>query len=761
VEVVVDINSAETVIPGLVHDATATYSVELAPVTDFDANVLTGKYTLRGEIKGGAMGRVFLARKDNVGNDWVIKYIPKSLGQLTNESEILKDLNHPSLPKIIDILKDEKGLYLVQSYIPGASMQSVLQAVKAELSTGPLVIPEYKLLDWAEELAEVLSHLHTRPQPIFHFDLKPSNIMVSHGGKIMLIDFGISRRQSDNIDAEALTYGYAAPEQIKTPPKRTAHKEIIEACFGTLPQARVNWPLDSRTDIYSLGVVLFEAAVGEIPTINNRDALKECLPAGFSKIIYKCLEIDPGNRYQSAAGLTEDLTHYRRYGMSKRNNTIVRRAAAKAASLLMVPVAAVALSAGMLVRAVEAAATMYVNPEIIMVSVQQSTEVQITRVLPSADNAFVGLFVGEEGEQRVDPNQLRWQAAANHIAQVDGNRVVGLNLGETIIHGQYRMQDIAMLVNVVEPMYGMVDISMRYRPGHYMHLFAGAGQRERVDGNLANVDFFFPESMAVTAGGAVYIADSGWLRRIQDGVVETVQVMPPFLRPSVVRAYHDDVYFLTHEWQDGGRNFAGIVRHTDTESQILYHVNTENMTIRDFAVSGERIYFIEYNDGLDIVLLRFIDRNDPSVVGTLATLEQGVSALSFAGGRTYLADEEQGTLLFYENGQLTHLAGVPGERAFIDGSAPLFYRPTRIRYYSGALYVWDFNVLRKVLLVNGAASEVISLAGMVSTTAPMEFIPQEPAESIVLPYSSNTDFIIVDGWLLISDPRRGLIWRFE
>jgi len=743
-----------------------TFSVKVKSISNFDSKILDGKYSLLGELQGGGMGRIFLALKAGVENKWIIKYVPRYSGGLSNEADILKKLNHHALPQIIDIFEDSKGLYLAQSFIPGESMKSVLESFKIER----IAIPELRLLDWAEQLTEVLSHLHTRERPIYHFDLKPSNIMVSRGNKLMLIDFGISRRQSDTVGLEGFTIEYAAPEQIKElprtkDPKKQEHFEAIIAArfggFGALPDVRMNWPLDARTDIYSLGAVLFEAIVGEIPTIHNCAMLQEHISKGMCDIINKCLETDPSMRYQTADELMTALHCQKGYIEQKGSTTLLKRRAAKWASVPLMLFAIFSLASGMFVRAMEVAAAMYVNPEIITVSLLQSSEVQITRVLPEVESPLARLLLDDDPERPVDPNQLRWEVTASHIAQVDGNRILGLNVGETLVHGQYRMQDITLRVNVVEPMDGMVDISMRYGPGHIIQLFAGTSHRERIDGNLPNAEFVSPESMSATQDGVVYFADAGWLRRIQNGMVETVDIGPMHLRAHLVRTHYNDIYILTHTWQDDDDHFHGIMRHTANGHEMLYTANSQFTSIRDFVVADERIYFIERNDGVGLTYLRVMDRHFPDDVRTLAELPEGTSAITIGGYRIYLADEAEGTLLLYENGQLVHLAGLPGEHAFIDGAAPLFYRPTRIHYHDSALHVWDFNVLRKVYLEDGVVRETISLAGMASPEFSMDFEPQEQAERIVLPYSRLADFVIMDGGILLSDPIRGVVWWFE
>ena len=746
-------------------DLSEIYSVKLKSVEDIDIAALDGQYTLLGELESGGMGRVFLARKNNVGNDWIIKYVPRHIGRLTKEADILKSLNHPSLPQVIDIFISKNGLFIVQSHIPGITMQSVLDALKTESVADTSVIPEFKLLDWACQLTEVLAYLHTREQPVFHFDLKPSNLMVSLGNKLSLIDFGISKRQSDDPVIEAITFEYAAPEQLKALPQLVEYVEnIMWRRFGGirgLPESRKEWLMDERTDIYSLGVVLFEATVGEIPSINNRGLLRRLLSKGLCDIIEKCLELNPLDRYQSSSELLKSLHLQASIGKQKILATLWKRKSAKILSVIMMAVATMTLVTGLFSRVVGAAAVMYAAPEIITVSVLQASEVTITRVLPESRNAFLSFLINSDEEQLLDPNQLNWETEANHIVQVDGNRVIGLNVGETTIYAQYRGQRIAVRVYVVEAMENMVDISMRFQSGHFMWLFAGSSYREHVDGNVAYAEFVSPESMDATYNGAVYFTDAGLLRRLQNGLIETINIDPAYIRAFMVRTFQNDVYILTDIWQDDDENFYGIMRYTGDGFEMLYYANAHFTAIRDFIVAEETIYFIERNNGVEATYLRTIDRQNTSDIRTLAVLPLGTSAITYGDSRIYLADKADGTLLYYKQGQLTNLAGTPDERAFIDGTAPLFYRPTRIRYYDNAIYIWDFNTLRKVFLEDGAVREAISLAGVASPVFSMNLETQMPAEDIVLPHSQLADFVISELGFFLTDPRRGVIWRFE
>jgi hypothetical protein len=168
-----------------------------------------------------------------------------------------------------------------------------------------------------------------------------------------------------------------------------------------------------------------------------------------------------------------------------------------------------------------------------------------------------------------------------------------------------------------------------------------------------------------------------------------------------------------------------------------------------------------------MAFLRTINVNDAGDIQTVIEVPEGTSAMaidtSSSGLRIYLADSEQGVIMVYENGEISYLAGVLGERAFIDGSAPLFYQPQRLRYVEGSLYVWDFNVLRELRLQDGLLLHSVSVAGNVSPVYDMQVDETErQAERVILPYSQLMDFVVLNnGEILVTDPKRGVIWQVE
>lgn len=258
-------------------------------------STIEGKYKILNQIGQGGMSVVYLAMNERANKQWAIKEVRKDgihnyevvRQGLIVETEMLKKLNHPYLPSIVDVIDGEGSFLIVMDYIEGNTLSRVLAEYGAQA--------QEDVIEWARQLCEVLGYLHSCNPPIIYRDLKPSNIMLRPNGQISLIDFGTAREYKEKNIADTTclgTQGYAAPEQ-----------------FGGMGQT------DPRTDIYCLGATLYHLVTGhnpceppyEIRPIREWDA---GLSQGLEKIILKCTNKNPDERYQSCAELLYALEHY-------------------------------------------------------------------------------------------------------------------------------------------------------------------------------------------------------------------------------------------------------------------------------------------------------------------------------------------------------------------------------------------------------------------------------------------------------------------
>ena len=253
-------------------------------------SVVDGKYKILNVIGKGGMSVVYLAMNERVNKQWAIKEVIKTDYRDFNldkkEIEMMKKLKHPHLPSIVDVIENDNSLLIVMDYIEGQSLDAVFIEEGAQ--------PEEKVLEWAEQLCDVLDYLHTQNPPIIYRDMKPGNVMLKPDGNLTLIDFGAAREyKPQNLkDTISLgTRGYAAPEQY-----------------------REDGLSDARTDIYCLGVMLFQLLTGENPhELRPFRDLKPELSSGLEAVINKCTQVKKEDRYQSAMELAYALKHYWEY----------------------------------------------------------------------------------------------------------------------------------------------------------------------------------------------------------------------------------------------------------------------------------------------------------------------------------------------------------------------------------------------------------------------------------------------------------------
>lgn len=259
-------------------------------------SVIDGKYEVLKQIGKGGMSKVYLAMDKRLNKQWAVKEIRKKETDANNEvvvqgllaeANLMKKLDHPSLPRIVDIIQTKETIYIIMDYIEGETLNTILKEYGVQ--------SQELVIDWAKQLCGVLHYLHTRTPAIIYRDMKPGNVMLSPDGNIKLIDFGIAREYKEEQLQDTIslgTKGYAAPEQ-----------------FNGKGQT------DARTDIYCLGVTLYHLLTGKNPCEPPYELYpirhwNPALSAGLEKIITKCTQLNPKDRYQSCAELMYALENY-------------------------------------------------------------------------------------------------------------------------------------------------------------------------------------------------------------------------------------------------------------------------------------------------------------------------------------------------------------------------------------------------------------------------------------------------------------------
>ncbi|MGN0298851.1 MAG: serine/threonine-protein kinase [Lachnospiraceae bacterium] len=254
--------------------------------------VIDGKYEILKQVGKGGMSIVYLAMDKRLNKQWAVKEVQKNnernnqvmINALLAETNLMKKLDHPALPRIVDIIENADTYYIIMDYIEGESLDKSIVKYGAQ--------SEEVVLDWAKQLCDALNYLHSQKPPIIYRDMKPSNIMLKPAGNLKLVDFGIAREYKDKTRTDTTvlgTPGYAPPEQHR----------------GTT---------DQRSDIYALGMTLHHLLTGIDPRTAGYEYLsvrqwKPSLSEGMEAIIDKCTAINPEDRYQNCAELMYDLEH--------------------------------------------------------------------------------------------------------------------------------------------------------------------------------------------------------------------------------------------------------------------------------------------------------------------------------------------------------------------------------------------------------------------------------------------------------------------
>lgn len=254
--------------------------------------VIDGKYEILKEIGRGGMSIVYLAMDKRLNKQWAVKEIRKKgsgkndevvVNSLLAEANLMKRLDHPALPRIVDIIDNGVTIYVVMDYIEGESLDKILNEYGAQ--------PEEMVIVWAKQLCDALSYLHSQKPPIIYRDMKPANVMLKPEGNIKIIDFGIAReyKEQNLADTTVLgTKGYAPPEQY-------------------------SGQTDPRSDIFALGMTMHHLLTGVDPRAGEAYApVRQWNPElseGIEVIIDKCVQPASENRYQSCGDLLYDLEH--------------------------------------------------------------------------------------------------------------------------------------------------------------------------------------------------------------------------------------------------------------------------------------------------------------------------------------------------------------------------------------------------------------------------------------------------------------------
>jgi len=272
-------------------------------------------YTILEKLGAGGMGVVFKAEDTRLGRSVALKFLPEDLWQsplaierFEREARAVSALNHPHICSVHDVGAHDGRPFIVMEYVEGLPLHEVL---------GAGALPTDQIVELGIQLADALDAAHEKG--LMHRDIKPSNIIVTRRGQLKLLDFGLAKSMPNPEDHVAAT---------RTQADLTEYGVVLGTVAYMSPEQVRGEPLDARTDLFSLGAVLYEMATGHRAFPGNTSGtiseailngtplpaaqVNPAVPAGLERIIEKALEKPRELRYQKAADVRADLQRLKR-----------------------------------------------------------------------------------------------------------------------------------------------------------------------------------------------------------------------------------------------------------------------------------------------------------------------------------------------------------------------------------------------------------------------------------------------------------------
>jgi TolB-like protein len=267
-----------------------------------------GPYEIQSPLGAGGMGEVYRASDTKLGRDVALKVLPpdmaqdpERLGRFRREAKTLAQLDHPSIVTIYSVEECDGVHFLTMQLVEGLPLDRVIPAAGLSVE---------QIIDIASALGDALAAAHDKG--IVHRDLKPANVMISSEGRVKVLDFGLAKDVRTSPADATMT---------------SASQTQVGVVMGTpaymSPEQTSGRPLDHRTDIFSLGVLLHEMSTGRRPFHGNSSAelvsailrdtappvteLRPDLPSDLARVIRRCLEKDPRHRLQTARDVSNEF----------------------------------------------------------------------------------------------------------------------------------------------------------------------------------------------------------------------------------------------------------------------------------------------------------------------------------------------------------------------------------------------------------------------------------------------------------------------
>jgi len=297
-------------------------SVEIPPRTfrpvPLTSGTRLGTYEIVAPLGAGGMGEVYRARDLRLGREIALKVLPaevagdpERLARFERQARTVAGRNHPNIV-VLHSVEDEDGIrFLTMELVEGQSLSELV---------APGGLPLAKLLDLAIPLADALVAAHERG--VIHRDLKPGNVMVTRDGRVKVLDFGLAKFASGDVSDATNSLAITMESPIST------EGQVVGTVPYMAPEQIRGETLDARSDLFALGVMLYELAAGRRPfngptpadvsSAILRDApeplgrIRVDLPGDLERIVGRCLEKNPRERFQTVLDVSNELRRLRR-----------------------------------------------------------------------------------------------------------------------------------------------------------------------------------------------------------------------------------------------------------------------------------------------------------------------------------------------------------------------------------------------------------------------------------------------------------------
>ncbi len=279
------------------------------------------RYRVLETLGAGGMGVVYKAEDTLLGRFVALKFLPRELARdeqmrdrFLREARAASALNHPNICTIHDVIEEDGEICIAMEYLDGATLKDLLRA-------GPLDLE--RILEISGQIVEGLTVAHQ--EGIIHRDIKLANIFVTKNGQVKILDFGLAKKAAEK---RAVVVAPGDGSRFGSETQLTSGMAALGTAAYMSPEQALGKPLDTRTDLFSFGIVLYEMATGQAPFRGDTTGvlflsivretpappldLNPTIPTELQRIISKCLEKDRELRYQSAAEIRADLARLRR-----------------------------------------------------------------------------------------------------------------------------------------------------------------------------------------------------------------------------------------------------------------------------------------------------------------------------------------------------------------------------------------------------------------------------------------------------------------